>query len=96
MPPLRYRLVLVTAAWRGGGGFGLTVGRLGDDLDLVCECHTENDFWQLVTVASVAHDMSGWANDLSERLALLRRVFVRRPEAVSGVRVLKFLDILGR
>ncbi len=32
----------------GGGGFGLTVGRLGDDLDPVVECHTENEFWQLV------------------------------------------------
>ncbi|MGY3294339.1 hypothetical protein ACVWWP_007406 [Bradyrhizobium sp. LM3.6] len=32
----------------GGGGYGLTVGRLGDDLDPVVECHTENEFWQLV------------------------------------------------
>src|SRR5437588_9248465 len=32
----------------GGGGCGLTVGRLGDDLDPVVECHTENEFWQLV------------------------------------------------
>src|ERR1700688_3152480 len=38
--------------WRpgrsGGGGCGLTVGRLGDDLDPVVECHTKNEFWQLV------------------------------------------------
>lgn len=32
----------------GGGGCGLTVGRHGDDLDSVVECHTENEFWQLV------------------------------------------------
>ncbi len=32
----------------GGGGCGLTVGRLCDDLDPVVECHTENEFWQLV------------------------------------------------
>jgi hypothetical protein len=32
----------------GGGGCGLTVGRLRDDLDPVVECHTENEFWQLV------------------------------------------------
>src|SRR5438445_11869551 len=32
----------------GGGGCGLTVGRLGDDLDPVVECQTENEFWQLV------------------------------------------------
>src|SRR5206468_8389118 len=32
----------------GGGGCGLTVDRLGDDLDPVVECHTENEFWQLV------------------------------------------------
>jgi hypothetical protein len=32
----------------GGGGYGVTVGRLGDDLDPVVECHTENEFWQLV------------------------------------------------
>src|SRR5438270_5149609 len=32
----------------GGGGLGLTVGRLGDDLDPVVECHTENELWQLV------------------------------------------------
>jgi Transposase C of IS166 homeodomain/zinc-finger binding domain of transposase IS66 len=32
----------------GGGGCGLTVGRLGDDLDPVVECHTKNEFWQLV------------------------------------------------
>src|ERR1700687_5996355 len=31
----------------GGGGYGLTVGRLGDDLDPVVECHTKNEFWQL-------------------------------------------------
>jgi hypothetical protein len=32
----------------GGGGYGLTVGRLGDDLDPIVECHTKNEFWQLV------------------------------------------------
>src|SRR6476620_11265381 len=32
----------------GGGGCGLTVGRFGDDLDPVVECHTENEFWPLV------------------------------------------------
>ncbi|MCK1476764.1 hypothetical protein IVB27_18635 [Bradyrhizobium sp. 197] len=30
----------------GGGGYGLTVGRLGDDLDPIVECHTQNEFWQ--------------------------------------------------
>src|ERR1700686_756482 len=43
-----YRQFLVTAGRSGGGGCGLTVGRLGDDLDPVVECHTENEFWQLV------------------------------------------------
>jgi hypothetical protein len=43
-----YRQFLVTAGRSGGGGFGLTVGRLGDDLDPIVECHTENEFWQLV------------------------------------------------
>src|ERR1700682_2567753 len=32
----------------GVGGYGLTVSRFGDDLDPVVECHTENEFWQLV------------------------------------------------
>ena len=26
----------------------MTVSRFGDDLDPVVECHTENEFWQLV------------------------------------------------
>src|SRR5207302_3526863 len=38
----------------GGGGCGLTVGRLGDDLDPVVECHTENEFWQLVGAVETA------------------------------------------
>src|SRR5258707_265402 len=38
----------------GGGGCGLTVGRLGDDLDPVVECHTENEFWQLVVSVETA------------------------------------------
>src|SRR6202163_1963430 len=38
----------------GGGGCGLTVGRLGDDLDPVFECHTENKFWQLVMTVETA------------------------------------------
>src|SRR5216683_6852139 len=38
----------------GGGGFGLTVSRLGDDLDPVVECHTENEFWQLVVAVETA------------------------------------------
>jgi hypothetical protein len=29
------------------------VGRLGNDLDPVVECHTENEFWQLVTPTSL-------------------------------------------
>src|SRR4029079_5055873 len=32
----------------GGGGCGLTVIRFSDDLDPVVECHTKNEFWQLV------------------------------------------------
>src|SRR6478609_977020 len=32
----------------GGGGYGLTVSRFSDDLDPVVECHTKNEFWQLV------------------------------------------------
>src|SRR3979409_2282192 len=38
----------------GGGGCGLAVGRLGDDLDPVVECHTENEFWQLVMTVETA------------------------------------------
>jgi hypothetical protein len=38
----------LVAADRPGGGCGLTVGRFGDDHDPVVECHTENEFWQLV------------------------------------------------
>src|SRR5437899_5853446 len=38
----------------GGGGCGLTVDRLGDDLDPVVECHTENEFWQLVGAVETA------------------------------------------
>ena len=38
----------------GGGGCGLTVGRLGDDLDPIVECHTENEFWQLVMAIETA------------------------------------------
>ena len=30
------------------------VGRLGDDLDPVVECHTENEFWQLVMTVETA------------------------------------------
>jgi hypothetical protein len=43
-----YRQILVTAGRSGGGGYGLRVGRLGDDLNPVVECHTKNEFWQLV------------------------------------------------
>jgi hypothetical protein len=42
-----YRQILVTAG-SGGGGYGLTVSGFSDDLDPVVECHTENEFWQLV------------------------------------------------
>src|SRR5206468_4905118 len=38
----------------GGGGYGLTVGRLGDDLDPIVECHTKNEFWQLVVAIETA------------------------------------------
>src|SRR5436190_13787069 len=38
----------------GGGGYGLTVSRFGDDLDPVVECHTENEFWQLVVAIETA------------------------------------------
>src|SRR6266849_6288076 len=38
----------------GGGGCGLTVGRLGDDLNPVVECHTKNEFWQLVGAVETA------------------------------------------
>jgi hypothetical protein len=50
---LSYRQILVMAGpvrrrrlW--------TVGRLGDDLDPVGECHTENEFWQLVVTVETA------------------------------------------
>jgi hypothetical protein len=38
----------------GGGGCGLAVSRLCDDLDPVVECHTENEFWQLVMTVETA------------------------------------------
>src|SRR5438552_13778251 len=38
----------------GGGGCGLTVGRLGDDLNPIVECHTKNEFWQLVGAVEAA------------------------------------------
>jgi hypothetical protein len=41
----------------GGGGYGLTVVRLGDDLDPVVECHTENEFWQLVCTENLNSDV---------------------------------------
>lgn len=37
-----------------GGGYGLVVGQLGDDLDPVVECHTKNKFWQLVVAMETA------------------------------------------
>src|ERR1700730_18200409 len=50
---------VIAKAWgrpgrSGGGGCGLTVGRLGDDLDPVVECHTENEFWRLVVTVETA------------------------------------------
>ena len=30
------------------------VARLGDDLDPIAECHTENEFWQLVVTIEPA------------------------------------------
>jgi hypothetical protein len=38
----------------GSGGYRLTVSRLGDDLDPVVECHTENEFWQRVMAIDTA------------------------------------------
>jgi hypothetical protein len=43
-----YRQILVTAWPVRRRDYGLTVGRLGEDLDPVVECHTKNEFWQLV------------------------------------------------
>src|SRR5260370_5334083 len=40
--------------WSGGGGCGLTVSGFSDDLDPVVECHTENEFWQLVVAIETA------------------------------------------
>src|ERR1700750_117298 len=51
---MSYCQILVTAGRSGGGGYGLTVGRLGDDLDPVVECHTKNEFWQLVVAIETA------------------------------------------
>ena len=48
MQDMSYRQILVTAGRSGGGGYGLTVSWFGNDLDPVVECHTENEFWQLV------------------------------------------------
>jgi hypothetical protein len=38
---------------------GLTVGRLGDDLDPIVECHTENEFWQLVMTVETSPAFAG-------------------------------------
>ncbi|MGY4601578.1 hypothetical protein ACVWXL_009324 [Bradyrhizobium sp. GM22.5] len=38
----------------GRGGYGLAVGRLADDLDPIIECHTDNEFWQLVVAIETA------------------------------------------
>ena len=51
---MSYRQILVTAGRSGGGGYGLMVSRFGADLDPVVECHTENEFWQLVVAIETA------------------------------------------
>jgi DNA-binding XRE family transcriptional regulator len=39
---------------RSGGGGRLMVDRFGDDLDPVVECHTQDQFWQLVVTIETA------------------------------------------
>jgi hypothetical protein len=51
---LGYRQILVRPDGSGGGGCGLMVARLGDDLDPIAECHTEHEFWQLVVTIKSA------------------------------------------
>jgi hypothetical protein len=43
-----YRQILVTAGPVRRRRLRAEVSRSGDDLDPVVECHTENEFWQLV------------------------------------------------
>ena len=43
----------------GGGGYGLGVSRFSDDLDPVVECHTENEFWQLVVAIETTPALLG-------------------------------------
>src|ERR1700731_587918 len=54
----------------GGGGYGLAVSRFGDDLDPVVECHTENEFWQLVvTIETTPAFLRGLEQFEGKRLA---------------------------
>jgi hypothetical protein len=49
-----YRRFLVMPEGSGGGGLGLKVVWLGDDLAPVSKLHTSNDLWQLVVTVETA------------------------------------------
>ena len=83
--------------WSGGGGCGLKIGRLGDDLEPVGELHTQDKFWQLgVTIETTPAFLRALdqLEDHGER-GLVREAAFRSDGAVAhgGERA---LDRVGR
>ena len=101
-----YRRFLVTAERSGGGGCGLTVGRLGDDLDPVGEFHTLNDLWQLVVAVEPAPAFLRAVDQLEDHgeRGPVREAALRADRAVAhggegafdGVRRAQVFPVLGR
>ena len=71
------------------------MGRLGDDLDPVDECHTENEFWQLAVTVETAPAFL-CALDQTIVIHSTRSTFTTlRPEVQIGGFILQFVSVLA-
>jgi hypothetical protein len=90
----------------GGGGCGLTIDRLGIDLEPVSEFHTENELWQLVVTVEASPTSLRGFDELEDygKCRAVRQAALRADRSVphSGKRTFdgiggpQMLPMLGR